>query len=112
MSARGIGLTRAYNMVHSAACHDTDVVGVREAHSDVDQAIAQVFGWVDLSLEASHRETRQGTRWAVSEGVAAEIVTRLLELNLNRHADERRAPGTRRRAKRADRQAGLFEEDE
>jgi hypothetical protein len=81
MLDRGLGLTKLYNLVHDAAINDADVVGLREMHQKVDQAVAEAYGWDDLDLSLEFTSSRQGTRLIMNTPTRTEILDRLLELN-------------------------------
>jgi hypothetical protein len=94
MLSRQTGLTKTYNLVHDAACTDSDIAELRTIHRDIDYAVARAYGWEDLiaqGLDHGHHDTRQGPRYTVGLGVRQEILDRLLELNHTRYAAEQAA---------------------
>jgi hypothetical protein len=119
MVGRQLGLTSTYNLIHDPAITDADIVRLRELHVEVDDAVCEAYGWVDLPLGHGHHETRQGMRWTVCAAARVELLDRLLELNHARYAEEQRGnqtkPVGRRRkgsAKRPpDDQGVLFDEE-
>lgn len=88
MITRQLGLTKTYNLVHDPAESGSDVVVLRDAHRDIDDAICDAYGWSDLDLRHAHYETRQGVRWTLHPEVQTELLDRLLELNHERFAAE------------------------
>ena len=54
----------------------------------MDQAVAAAYGWTDLDLDHSFHETKQGTRFTISESARREVLARLLKLNHERYAEE------------------------
>ncbi|MEU5402622.1 type IIL restriction-modification enzyme MmeI [Streptomyces sp. NPDC005963] len=103
---RTLGLTKIYNSVHDESDHSPDIELVRKAHIEVDQAVAEAYGWEDIDLKHGFYTTRQGPRFTIAPEVQVEILDRLLEMNHTRHdAEVRRGMHTpeakrRRAAKR------------
>ncbi|MGA4902720.1 Eco57I restriction-modification methylase domain-containing protein [Streptomyces griseoincarnatus] len=87
-TAHGIGLTDLYNLVHSKSASSTDIEAVRQAHVEVDRAVAKAYDWTDLDLEHGFHPTPQGERFTVAPAVRIEILDRLLELNHARYKEE------------------------
>lgn len=88
MLDRQLGLTALYNLVHDPGVRDPDVQRLREVHVEMDHATAQAYGWADLPLGHGFHDTRQGTRFTVSEAARRELLDRLLVLNHELHAKE------------------------
>ena len=88
MLTRQEGLTKTYNRFHDP--HETaeDIVRLRELHKEMDEAVAQAYGWDDLVLEHGFHETKQGLRYTISEEARREVLGRLLQLNHERYAEE------------------------
>lgn len=61
---------------------------LRELHREMDEAVAQAYGWDDLDLEHGFHETKQGLRFTISEAARREVLGRLLKLNHERYAEE------------------------
>lgn len=95
MLRRQEGLTKTYNRFHDPAESAPDIVALRELHRELDEAVACAYGWQDLSLQHGFHQTKQGTRYTISEEARREVLDRLLLLNHERHEQEL--------------QAGLFE---
>ncbi|WP_146173794.1 Eco57I restriction-modification methylase domain-containing protein [Saccharothrix carnea] len=88
MLDRHLGLTKLYNLVHNDAVSDPEVGRLRELHTEVDESVAQAFGWTDLDLGHGFHETAQGRRFTLAPAVQVEVLDRLLELNHQRYAEE------------------------
>lgn len=88
MLGRPLGLTKLYNRVHDDSIDESDIVRLREIHTEVDEAVAEAYGWTDLNLRHGFYDTRQGRRFTIDPAVQVEILDRLLELNFERHAEE------------------------
>ncbi|MFC8566436.1 Eco57I restriction-modification methylase domain-containing protein [Streptomyces sp. NPDC057245] len=88
MTARNVGLTSLYKLVHATSEMGLDIANIRQAHVDVDQAVAGAYGWGDLDLKHDFYPTPQGERFTVDLDVQTEILDRLLELNHARYMEE------------------------
>jgi hypothetical protein len=91
MLRRHLGLTKLYNLVNDselAASGDADVARMREIHVQLDEAVMAAYGWSDVPLQHGFHSYRQMTRWTISPAARVEILDRLLEENLRRHAEE------------------------
>jgi hypothetical protein len=88
MQARQEGLTATYNRFHNPREQAEDIVQLRELHREMDEAVAAAYGWQDLKLDHDFYETRQGTRYTISEEARREVLDRLLKLNHERYAQE------------------------
>jgi hypothetical protein len=89
MLSRQEGLTKTYNRFHNPREHASDIAALRELHVELDRAVSAAYGWPDLSLDHDFRDVPQlGTRLTVSETTRREILSRLLRLNHERHAEE------------------------
>ncbi len=83
MLARGVGLTKTYNLFHDPACQDAEVVRLRELHVEMDRAVLACYGWDDLAPgHGFHQNERGQTRFTVSPDARREILGRLVALNL------------------------------
>jgi hypothetical protein len=54
----------------------------------MDRKVSTSYGWDDLNLGHNFYETKQGTRFAISEKARREVLQRLLKLNHERYAEE------------------------
>jgi hypothetical protein len=88
MQARQEGLTDTYNRFHRESETVADIVNLRELHKEMDEAVAQAYGWDDLALEHGFYQTKQGPRYTISERARREVLGRLLKLNHERYAAE------------------------
>jgi len=88
MIDRKEGLTKTYNSFNSPEKISSDIAQLRELHIEMDQAVAAAYGWDDLELAHDFHETPQGLRFTISEAARREVLSRLLELNHQRYAEE------------------------
>ena len=74
----------------------------------MDRAVAAAYRWSDLELDHDFLETKQGIRFTVSDAARRELLSRVLELNHARYAEEvaqglhakgQRSRGTKRRSR-------------
>jgi hypothetical protein len=86
MKANGYGLTKLYGRMNTASNRDAE--RLRELHIHLDRVVAASYGWTDLDLGHGFHETRQGVRFTMSERARREVLSRLLKLNHERHAEE------------------------
>lgn len=96
MSRRGIGLTKLYSMVNSSAvadAMDADIALVRSIHVQLDEAVADAYGWSDILLDHGFHTYRQMERWTVSPAARVELLDRLLDENHRRAALEAASGG-------------------
>jgi hypothetical protein len=122
MNTRGVGLTNLYNSFHDAADKSREMDSLRELHVAMDHAVVASYGWGDLGLEHSFRETSHGTRFTISQTARQDIVDRLMDLNHQRYAEEiaqglhekapskRKGAAVRQKGKRKASGSPLFEE--
>ncbi|MEV5700525.1 type IIL restriction-modification enzyme MmeI [Streptomyces anthocyanicus] len=87
-SARNIGLTNLYHLVHSESENAPDICTIRQAHVEVDKAAAEAYGWSDLDLKHGFHPAPQGERFSIALDVQVEVLDRLLELNHARYKEE------------------------
>lgn len=83
-----VSLTTTYNHFHDPVESGTDIIELRRLHVEMDYAVAAAYGWQALDLGHEFHETKQGTRYTVSEAARREVLDRLLALNHQRHAEE------------------------
>ncbi len=88
MQTSGEGLTRTYNRFHDLDESTANIQTLRELHAEMDKAVAAVYGWSELDLGHTFHETKQGTRFTISESARREVLGRLLKLNHERYAEE------------------------
>ncbi|WP_242392201.1 Eco57I restriction-modification methylase domain-containing protein [Anaeromyxobacter oryzisoli] len=83
-----VGLTDFWNAFHTEELDSSDVAEARAALVALDEAALRAYGWGDVALDHAFRETKLGTRFAISAAARGEILSRLLELNHERYSDE------------------------
>ncbi|MET9368277.1 type IIL restriction-modification enzyme MmeI [Streptomyces griseoflavus] len=88
MSTYNIGLTSLYNRVHTETDLALEIAAIRDAHVEIDRAVADAYNWTDLNLQHDFYETRQGIRFTISPAIQPEILDRLLELNHASYKEE------------------------
>jgi hypothetical protein len=88
MQRRQEGLTKTYNRFHDPHERAEDIAALRELHAEMDRAVALAYGWGDLDLGHGFHQTKQGTRYTISEAARQEALARLLALNHQRYAEE------------------------
>jgi hypothetical protein len=88
MQRRQEGLTKTYNRFHDPNERAQDIATLRELHAEMDRAVAAAYGWGDLDLGHGFHQTKQGTRFTISEAARQEALGRLLALNHQRYAKE------------------------
>jgi hypothetical protein len=88
MEWRQIGLTDMYNQFHDRCELSEEFCSLRDRFVELDHAVAEAYGWTDLSLDHGFYETKQGVRYSIGERARIEILIRLRQLNQQRHAEE------------------------
>jgi hypothetical protein len=111
MERRRIGLTAVYNLLHDQAVADPDIAALRDIHEEADNAVRDAYAddedadpaigahesalaqaplpsWRDLDLRRQFRQTSQGARFTITPQARADLMDKLLALNLYRHARE------------------------
>ena len=88
MLSRNEGLTKTYSRFNKPDEVSDDIKALRDLHVEMDKAVAAAYGWSDLDLGHGFHETKQGTRFTISETARREVLARLLKLNHERHAEE------------------------
>ena len=88
MLSREEGLTKTYTRFHKQDETAADIQKLRDLHIGMDKAVAAAYGWSDLDLGHGFHETKQGTRFTISEAARREVLARLLKLNHERYAEE------------------------
>jgi hypothetical protein len=106
MLRQELGLTALYSRLHASAVEESDVARLREIHVGIDNAVAEAYGWGDISLNHGFHQTAQGVRFTISEPARRELLKRLLELNHLRHAEEVAQGLTGRKGRRGKHDSG------
>jgi hypothetical protein len=88
MIDRQLGLTALYNRVHQPDEHDAEIERLRELPMEIDEAVAEAYGWADMALDHGFHETAQGVRFTIGHDARREVLRRLLALNHELHAEE------------------------
>ena len=96
------GLTKTYNRFNDPEESTPEILRLRELHDEMDRAVLEAYGWVDIPTACEflldyevaddgpgRRKKPYRYRWP--DEVRHEILARLLELNAQRAAEERRA---------------------
>ena len=100
MVRTGEGLTKTYNRFHDSYENDPEIARLRELHAVMDRAVLAAYGWADLPIyceflldyetgaeeTGSSRKKPYRCRWP--DEISEEILARLLELNVQRAAEE------------------------
>ena len=103
MVANDEGLTKTYNRFHDPDERSPEIARLRELHAAMDRAVLDAYGWTDIATDceflldyeddedegSSRRKKPWRYRWP--DDVRDEVLARLIELNAERAAAERRA---------------------
>lgn len=96
MVAAAEGLTKTYNRFHNGDERGEFIQGLRELHDEMDRAVLRAYGWDDLAddlrpefltEETEDDHTYQGRYFWNAEG-RDRVLSRLLALNAEQHAEE------------------------
>jgi hypothetical protein len=93
------GLTKTYNRFHDPEERDPDILTLREMHAAMDRAVLDAYGWDEIPTDCEFlldydidEETwgakKKPYRYRWPEVVYDEVLTRLLDLNQKRYAEE------------------------
>ena len=99
------GLTATYNRFHDAEEDDSDILKLRQLHTQMDTAVLAAYGWTDISTTCEFRldyeedtpdteptegkrQRKKPWRYRWPEATHDEVLARLLELNQQRHEAE------------------------
>jgi hypothetical protein len=115
MQSRWEGLTKTYNRFHDSDESVADIRELRNLHVEMDNAVADAYGWSDVGLGHGFHATKQGTRFTISESARREVLARLLKLNHERYAEEvkqglhdKKKPKATKKKSNAEEDGGLF----
>lgn len=90
------GMTKTYNRFHKESERGTAIAQLRDLHDDLDRAVLCAYGWGDLAVEVQPQfltedteddHTYQGRYFWPAEQ-RDRVLSRLLALNAERHAEE------------------------
>lgn len=97
------GLTKTYNRFHDPNEDDSAILKLRQLHSAMDREVLDAYGWADISTDSDfislsdpsidedeQAEGARRVRYRWPESVQEEVLGRLLELNAERAARQRR----------------------
>lgn len=98
MVARGQGMTPTYNRFHAPRDEAEDIAVLRRLHAEMDRAVLRAYGWDDLAERAapvfldaeSEDDHKYQGRLFWPAAFRDELLARLLRLNEERAAEERR----------------------
>ena len=93
------GLTKTYNRFHDPNETNSDIQTLRDLHAAMDRAVLNAYGWTDISTdfeflldyeidEETWGKRKKPYRYRWPEEVHDEVLTRLLDLNHRRYAEE------------------------
>lgn len=119
MVSNNEGMTKTYNRFHAPHEDDSRILQLRELQADMDRAVFHAYGWTDIPTackflldyeidEEEWGEKKKPWRYRWPDQVRDEVLGRLLELNAQRAAEEKRsgaAAKPRQRTKRSPRGA-------
>lgn len=106
MSKNNEGMTKTYNRFHDLYERDPDVERLRELHAEMDRAMLHAYGWDDIPTECQFLldyeideeewgNKRRPYRYRWPDAVRDEVLARLVALNGERTAAERRSGASR-----------------
>ena len=100
------GLTATYNRFHDPEERDASILRLRELHAEMDRAVLDAYGWQDVQPrceflldyeeegdeeeESGKRRKKKPWRYRWPDEVRDEVLARLIALNGERAAQERR----------------------
>ncbi len=88
MSRDRIGMTALYVAVHAPEAEVQGIDAIRDLHASIDIAVARAYGLSPSDLDLGFHDTRLGIRFGIGNEAQRLILDRLLELNLQRYAEE------------------------
>ena len=111
MVSNNEGLTKTYNRFHDPNEGDTRILRLRELHADMDRAVLDAYGWTDISTEYEFLldyeieeeewgKKKKPWRYRWPDHVRDEVLGRLLDLNAQRAAEEKRSGAAAKPSKR------------
>ena len=90
------GLTQTYNHFHDPLDAQEATMHLRSLHSAVDRGVLDAYGWGDISERRSFEQEwidesgKKSVRYIWPENVRDIVLARLLDLNAERYAEEKR----------------------
>lgn len=97
-SANGCGLTDVINAINAPSAAHAVIEELRRLMDRIDNEVVATYGWNDIATDYDFREFKGGStndpwRWALSDDVTAELLSRLLALNRERFEAESTSVG-------------------
>ena len=116
MVSNNEGMTKTYNRFHDPHEDDPRILRLRELHADMDRAVLDAYGWTDIPTECEFLldyaideeewgRKKKPWRYRWPDPVRDEVLGRLLELNAQRAAEERRLGSKAKGGRRSKRSA-------
>jgi hypothetical protein len=113
------GLTTTYNRFHDPEENDLEIQELRTLHTAMDKAVLSAYGWTDIPTDCKFlldyeeeadddeeaggkRRKKKPWRYRWPDEVRDEVLARLIDLNQQRAAEERRLGVAPRQAKKRD----------
>lgn len=95
--SRSCGLTVTMNQVHDRSCSDPVIARLRVLLEEIDKAVVSAYGWDPHQVSFDFRDMRGGgdvtlCRWSIPQSSALVLFQELLELNKQRHTEEKSLP--------------------
>lgn len=82
LRARGIGLTKLYNLIHDPACSAPEIVTLRKLHATLTTSVLSAYSWSDIAITYEFHSTDRGRiRYSLADASRLEILRRLNQLN-------------------------------
>ncbi len=93
LNSLAIGPTQLYNKLHSPDANNDQLIALRELHRQMDEAVADAYGWSDLDLQHNFHEVaylpeNDRIRYTISESARLDVLRRLSILNRQCHEEE------------------------
>ncbi len=94
-----LGLTQLYNQFHLRHSELLGIAGLRQLHTQLDNAATAAYGWHDIELKhdfhaVPYLPDEDRTRFTICEEARLEILRRLARLNRERYESEQRSAAT------------------
>lgn len=102
MEQQNEGLTMVYNRFHDPQDKSVDIQKLRKLHEEMDKAVAEAYGWLDITLDHNFYETKHGVRFTISEKARVDVLKRLLQLNHEIYEKETSLKSVKKKGKHKD----------
>jgi hypothetical protein len=90
MRRLNVGLTALLNQLHDATNSSDDARTLRTLQVELDLAVFAAYGWAEVDLGHDFYNTPFGTRFTLAPRLRQAVLSRLLGLNHERYAEEKR----------------------